>query len=842
MSASAARCTRSSRRGRSMRCSPREPEDRRHLVEEAAGLGKFKRRKHRAELKLARVATQVERAQGRRGGGAQAAAPAGSPGDGRRARREARGRDRGAPGTDRAARPRGGRRAPRRRRGAPRRDRDRAAKRAGEADRAARGAPAAPRTSSPTPPAAARRPCGALYRLQGASERLALRRESAAGLAARLRDELAEAERAAAGRSDEAIRALEQAAAAAAAAARDAAAAHGEAAERARRAHARPRRPRPAPRRRGRVEARRRPCRAAGRRGRPRARRPAVREARTARLVALASARERLGVRREAIVTLGETLTRELEEARVARSPRRADARRAGAARERGRPGGAFRRHRARRRRRTGTLDAGAAAGAGAGDRGARGHPPGRERARGRRARRSRSPRSRPSPAPSGRSPPRSPGVRPRCSPPTRRRARAARAGPARRGSAASRSSSAAIGGEPRTRRRTPVRCGAGLRRPRRAPLLDGIWLVPPSACSTPARHRDHAEGHGYDTERGELWFAGETAEALLLEMDARRRGARRRGGRARRPRCCRARPRPTRRRRLRRRPRLPTAPSRICASACSIVAAAARSPTSRGRLDGGSRRAHRYRPPDRGAARGRGSRSAPSRPASSARSCAVSPRSRREAAARGRRRDGARPGGRGRRRASRRQRRGSARSRRPSPRNSSRRDAALGARRSRGGGRRRRGCSRPGARRRRRAPRAGAPALALDADMLARLVDAVAGLGAGARPRRALADPARSARPGPRRRRRPALVASSVRSCAASVRPRSTCAAAPTSAAERATQIQVELARLDGRGRGGAAPPRATRAPTSRPKATTAPSSRAASSGSTRAARRSAR
>ena len=40
-----------------------KPEDRRHLVEEAAGLGKFKRRKHRAELKLARVATQVERAK-----------------------------------------------------------------------------------------------------------------------------------------------------------------------------------------------------------------------------------------------------------------------------------------------------------------------------------------------------------------------------------------------------------------------------------------------------------------------------------------------------------------------------------------------------------------------------------------------------------------------------------------------------------------------------------------------------------------------------------------------------------------------------------------------------------
>src|SRR5213593_1439111 len=39
------------------------PEDRRALIEEAAGLGKFKRRRHRAELKLARVATQVERAR-----------------------------------------------------------------------------------------------------------------------------------------------------------------------------------------------------------------------------------------------------------------------------------------------------------------------------------------------------------------------------------------------------------------------------------------------------------------------------------------------------------------------------------------------------------------------------------------------------------------------------------------------------------------------------------------------------------------------------------------------------------------------------------------------------------
>jgi chromosome segregation protein len=40
-----------------------KPEERRELLEEAAGLGRFKRRKHRAELKLARVAIQVQRAR-----------------------------------------------------------------------------------------------------------------------------------------------------------------------------------------------------------------------------------------------------------------------------------------------------------------------------------------------------------------------------------------------------------------------------------------------------------------------------------------------------------------------------------------------------------------------------------------------------------------------------------------------------------------------------------------------------------------------------------------------------------------------------------------------------------
>ncbi len=55
--------------------------------------------------------------------------------------------------------------------------------------------------------------------------------------------------------------------------------------------------------------------------------------------------------------------------------------------------------------------------------------------------------------------------------------------------------------------------------------LLDGFWLVDADRLLE-ARHGTviTSEGHGYDPERGELWFAGETAESVLLEMDARRR------------------------------------------------------------------------------------------------------------------------------------------------------------------------------------------------------------------------------------------------------------------------------------------------------------------------------
>ena len=57
------------------------------------------------------------------------------------------------------------------------------------------------------------------------------------------------------------------------------------------------------------------------------------------------------------------------------------------------------------------------------------------------------------------------------------------------------------------------------------AELLADVWLAEPSDL---ARAQSGVlvtrEGHCYDAERGELWFSGETAEAVLLQLDARRR------------------------------------------------------------------------------------------------------------------------------------------------------------------------------------------------------------------------------------------------------------------------------------------------------------------------------
>jgi chromosome segregation protein len=57
------------------------------------------------------------------------------------------------------------------------------------------------------------------------------------------------------------------------------------------------------------------------------------------------------------------------------------------------------------------------------------------------------------------------------------------------------------------------------------AELLAGVWLAEPEDL---ARAEGGilvtTEGHCYDADHGELWFSGETAEAVLLELDARRR------------------------------------------------------------------------------------------------------------------------------------------------------------------------------------------------------------------------------------------------------------------------------------------------------------------------------
>jgi len=55
--------------------------------------------------------------------------------------------------------------------------------------------------------------------------------------------------------------------------------------------------------------------------------------------------------------------------------------------------------------------------------------------------------------------------------------------------------------------------------------LLEGIWLAPLEQL-TQARSGVVVtrEGHGYDALRGELWFAGSATEALMLELESRRR------------------------------------------------------------------------------------------------------------------------------------------------------------------------------------------------------------------------------------------------------------------------------------------------------------------------------
>ena len=502
-----------------------KPEDRRHLVEEAAGLGKFKRRKHRAELKLARVGIQVERAKDVE----------------EEVRKRLRPLALQATAAERAEKLAIEIAALRAR--IAQLDLLSVSDRRADAD-ARRDAVVIARRSTQeqlttlleerqqaedelSDAAGGRETAlGALYRLQGASERLVLRRESAVELEQRLRGDLAEAERAAADRSDETVLILEAAATAAATGARDAAEAHGQAAERARHAHARVA-----------GHERRLAADAQSRLAELRAERGGVeaalagatggQEGANRRLVALGAARERLGLRQESAATLVETLTGELEEARAAArrgglTPAELEAR-ANEATAAARAAATERDDVAERSRsvkerlqalesaiaeRDGIPPA-ASALAAAGETlalSALEAEPGAERA---------------------------------IAAALAWRASAVLARDAKRGlellertrkdglgsiSVIVDRDGAAAASAPPVEGARPLReLAAG--DPAALRLLDGFWLVRAERLLD-AGHGTviTTEGHGYDAERGELWFAGETAEAVLLEMDARRR------------------------------------------------------------------------------------------------------------------------------------------------------------------------------------------------------------------------------------------------------------------------------------------------------------------------------
>ena len=117
-----------------------KPEERRELVEEAAGLGKFKRRRHRAELKLDRVGIQVERARDVEAEVRKRLRPLALQATAAERAEKLADEIAGLRARIARARPRRGRRAPSRGRGAQDRGGDRPPERAGEADRAPRGA------------------------------------------------------------------------------------------------------------------------------------------------------------------------------------------------------------------------------------------------------------------------------------------------------------------------------------------------------------------------------------------------------------------------------------------------------------------------------------------------------------------------------------------------------------------------------------------------------------------------------------------------------------------------------------------------------------------------------
>ena len=294
-----------------------KPEERRGLVEEAAGLGKFKRRRHRAELKLARVGIQVERARDVEAEVRKRLRPLALQATAAERAEKLAGEVAGLRARiaelDLAA-------AASRRDAAEERKAAAALARRSTQEKLAALLAERHAAEEELADAAGRRETAikALYRLQGAGERIGLRREGAAGLLTRLRAELGEAEAGAAAAS---VQERERAVGEATAAARAAAATSGAAAERARAAQERL-----AALERGAA------ARAEERLGALRAERQRLeaeladaaggREGASAALYALGSARERIAVRAETVSQLRERARAELVEAEaVARRP-----------------------------------------------------------------------------------------------------------------------------------------------------------------------------------------------------------------------------------------------------------------------------------------------------------------------------------------------------------------------------------------------------------------------------------------------------------------------------------------------------------------------------------------
>ena len=297
-----------------------KPEERRELVEEAAGLGKFKRRQHRAELKLNRVGIQVERARdveaevrkrlrplALQATAAERAEKLADEIAGLRAR---------IAELDLAA-------ADARRVAAEERKTAAGIGRRSAQEKLSALLAERHAAEEELADAAGKREAAikALYRLQGATERIALRQEGTQSLLAGLRGDLGEAEAAASEVTDESTRELERTAAEATAAARAAAAAGGAAAERARAAQERlaSLERAAAARAEERLEALRRERQtieaeladAAG-----------GREGATAALYRLGTARERIAMRAESVSVLRESVRVELAESdAVARRP-----------------------------------------------------------------------------------------------------------------------------------------------------------------------------------------------------------------------------------------------------------------------------------------------------------------------------------------------------------------------------------------------------------------------------------------------------------------------------------------------------------------------------------------